>query len=114
MNGDAGARGILASYEGAGGARVEVRDESEPYGYANVFHVKLRVLARYPGAEEPYERLLERMGVQDGDLERVRSELLRGFESTSLAYLLRADFPERLAERREKTRAKVPRFPVPS
>ena len=113
MNGDAGAREVLASYGGADGPRVEVHDESEPYGYANVFHVKLRVRASFPGVGEPYERLLERMGVQDGELDRVRSDLLRAFESTALGYLLRDDFPERLAERRERTRAKVLPFRRP-
>lgn len=100
----------LATYEGAGGSVVEVHDESAPYGYANVFHVKLRVRARYSGTDEPYERLLERMGVQDGDLERVRSDLLRSFEATALGYLLRPDFPSRLAARRQAARAKVVPF----
>lgn len=100
----------LATYQGTGGSVVEVHDESAPYGYANVFHVKLRVRARFPGTEEPYERVLERMGVQAGDLGRVRSDLLTSFETTALGYLLRPDFPGRLAERQRSARAKVVPF----
>lgn len=100
----------LAVYEGAEGIHVEVHDESTPYAYSNLFHVKLRVVARLPG-EEAYERPLERMGVYDEDLARVQADLLRNFETHALPYLLRSDFPLRLAERREREKAKVLRFP---
>jgi hypothetical protein len=101
----------LAVYEGEGGVRVEVCDESTPYAYSNLFHVKLQVVARFPGEEEAYERLLERMGVYDVDRKRVREEMLRNFEANALPYLLRRDFPRRIAEHRQRSKAKVVRFP---
>jgi hypothetical protein len=101
----------LATYGEEGGVRVEVHDESTPYAYSNLFHLRLRVVARQAGEEEAYERLLERMGVADVDRARVRDELLGSFEATALPYLLRPDFSRRFAEHRERSTSQVRRFP---
>lgn len=90
--------------------RVEVRDESSPYAYSNLWHVKLRVVAHFLD-NEAYERVLERMGVFDQDRDRVRSELVDTFEATALPYLFRPDFPQRAAERRRREKDKVVGFP---
>lgn len=86
-------------------------NNSRPYGYSNLFHVKLRVVAHFEGCDERYERTLERLGVPDRDLGRVRAEMLESFEASSLPYLLRADFPQKLAERRAREQRTVVRFP---
>ncbi|MBI5017457.1 MAG: hypothetical protein HZB55_18460 [Deltaproteobacteria bacterium] len=93
-----------------GGVRVEVCDESAPYAYSNLWHVKLRVVAHFPETEA-YERVLERMGVYDQDRARVRGELIGTFEATALPYVLRPDFPQRAEERRRRETDKVVRFP---
>jgi hypothetical protein len=103
----------FVSYSVQPGVRIDVFNESKPYGYSNVFHVKLRVVARFAGSEAPYERTLERLGVSDRDLVRVRTEMLESFEACSLPYLLRADFPKKLAAYRQRERRSVVHFPVP-
>lgn len=102
---------VLSAHEGGAGARVEILDETAPYGYANVFHVRLRVVACFAGVPETYERVLERLGVSEADLERVKVELIGGFEATALPYLFGPDFPARFAERCRRERAKVIPFP---
>lgn len=101
----------FASYGKEPGVRVEVFNESRPYGYSNLFHVKLRVVARFSEEEERYERTLERLGVSDADLARVRAELLASFEARALPYLFRPDFLTKLADRRRRERRKVVHFP---
>ncbi|NTU59972.1 MAG: hypothetical protein HGA98_02810 [Deltaproteobacteria bacterium] len=95
------------------GVRVEVFDESKTYGYSNLFQVKLRVVALFAGSDERYERTLEKLGVLDHDVARVRDELLAGFEARALPYLSRSDFAEKLADRRRQEQRTVVRFPVP-
>ena len=102
----------FASYGKDSGVLVEVFNESRPYGYANLFHLKLRVVARFPEEAEPYERVLERLGVSDVDLGRVRNELLESFEARALPYLLRPDFPAKLSDSRRRERRKVVHFSV--
>jgi hypothetical protein len=102
--------GLEACYWGANGVQIEVCDESAPYVYANIFHAKLRVVARIPGSNECYERTLERMGVYVDELDRARSELLAGFENTTLPYLLEPDFPARFAENRRRAPRRVARY----
>ena len=102
----------FATYGAEPGVCVQVFDESRPYGYSNLFHVKLRVVARFSPDGETYERTLERLGVSDLDLARVRAELLASFEARSLPYLLHPDFPEKLSERRRRESRRVVPFPV--
>lgn len=102
--------GPIAVFEGASGARVEIFDESRPYGYFNLFQVILRVLARFPGDCEPYERVLRRTGVYEEELEAVRRDMLARYRANTLPYLLRADFSERLAAKRARERCKVLAF----
>jgi hypothetical protein len=101
----------FASFGEKSGVRVDVFNESRPYGYSNLFHVKLRVVARFSKEEEGYERILERLGVSDVDLSRVRAELLANFEARALPYLLRPDFPTKLSDHRRRERRKVVHFP---
>ena len=102
----------LARYRGPNGVEVEIRDETSPYAYANIFHVRLRVEARVPGAAEPYGRQLERVGVYSEDLAQAQRELIEAFESRSLPYLFSNVFPRRFAEHLERKKSKVVRFPV--
>ncbi len=84
---------------------VEVHDASRTYGYADVFHLQLRVEVRVPGHPEAHHRLIERTGVRAQDLERCRQELLDSFRRT-LPYLFREDFPRRyIRTRRRRTTA---------
>lgn len=94
-----------------GSTHVEVFDESSPYAYANLFHVKLRVVARFEGVDEPFERALERMGVQEAELARVKEELLAHFRAGTLPYLGHPGFPARLAEHQRRQARKVIPFP---
>lgn len=103
----------LVSYDAGGGARVEVFDESRTYGYANLFQVRLRVCACFPGAGEPYERVLERLGVLQADVPRVRGELVEEFARNALPYLQRADFAQKHAAYRNRLqRGTIVPFPV--
>lgn len=94
-----GADAVLAAFNGPGGVRVEVRDETRPYGYSNIFTVKLRVEATFPGADERFVRHLEKMGVFTDGLEAARDELIASFRETGLPYLFREGFVEQLARR---------------
>jgi len=101
----------LATFEGRAGVQVEVYDETKPYAYSNIFQVMLRVVARFPGEEEPYERVLARIGIHDFDVERVKADMLANFEASSLPYLVRPDFSRRLADHRERESRKILFFP---
>ncbi len=92
------------------GLRVEVRDESKPYGYANLCRVRLRVIAHFDHAE-PYEKVLERMGIGEEDVGRVQDEMLDRFRRSVLSYLSRPNFPARLGEYRARCRRKIVAFP---
>ncbi|GAB4265226.1 MAG: hypothetical protein Kow0092_17410 [Deferrisomatales bacterium] len=96
--------------EGPNGVTAEVFDHTAPYGYADVFHVKLRVVAHVPGAPRPYERTLERMGVSADRLDRVRAELVEGFLARVLPYLGSSAFPERFRHHLERARPARARF----
>lgn len=85
-------------FEGPGGATVEVYDLTSAYAYQNIFWVKLKIVGRFPGFEQTFERVIERMGVFEEDLERVREEMLASFRETGLAYLFRPDFAKKLSE----------------
>jgi hypothetical protein len=104
--------GLLAQHWGPNGVEVEIWNETAPYAYANMFHVRLRVDARVPGAAEPYRRRLERIGVYSEDLVRAQRELIAAFESQSLPYLFSTEFPRRFAEHLERKKSNVVRFPV--
>lgn len=101
----------LASFAGENGVRVEVRDETRPYAYADLFHLRLRVSAEVPGDAEPYERSIERLGVPASALDAARADLLAAFQRHSLPYLLRPDFPGRWAGRHRRSRPVVVPFP---
>ena len=79
------------------GVEVRVRDETTPYGYNNIFTVRLRVRIGTAGAPVAHERVLERMGVYREQLDSVRAELLAGFRAQIAPYLARPEFGERLA-----------------
>ncbi|MDW7709767.1 MAG: hypothetical protein SCH98_04770 [Deferrisomatales bacterium] len=100
-----------AAFAGENSVRIEVRDETATYAYADLFHVKLRVSAWIPGEDEPYVRNLERAGVRAPDLEVIRARLLADFERHALPYLLRPDFPRRWVEHRSRARTRVIPFP---
>lgn len=102
-----GADRLHASYAAGPGVEVEVRDESSPYGYSNLVHLKLHVTVRLEGAAEPFESRLERLGVADVDLDDVRAKLLTGFESSVLPYLLRPDFPNKFSKYAHRKRRKT-------
>lgn len=97
-------------FEGEGGVRVEIHDESRPYGYANLYHARLRVVARFPEAAEAYERVLERLGVIDAQLPAARRDLIENFKASALPYLFHAGFSRRLSEHRARKRPKVVSF----
>ena len=91
------------------GVEVRVRDETAPYGYSNIFTVRLRVRIGTPGASVFHERVLERMGVYEEQVAAVRGELLDGFRDQIAPYLARPDFGEGLARhlRRQLQQAPV-------
>lgn len=95
------------SFTTENGAQVEITDLSQPYAYANIFHVKLKVEARYQcgGAIETFTRTLEKMGVYAEELDRTRNELTEEFKKNVLPYLCRGDFAEKLKIAREKETA---------
>lgn len=103
---------LIARFSGRNGVEVDVHDESSPYGYANLFRVCLRLVARVPGSAQAHERTLERLGVPTADVERLREDLLDRFRRTTLPYLFRPDFPQRYSEYRSKARGALLRFPV--
>jgi len=98
----------LARFEGENGAVVEIFDQTRPYGYQNLFVVRLAVRGSFPGGEERFERLLERMGVYEEELDAARKALVEEFQTTALPYLFRADFSERLAAVRQKAAPRRP------
>jgi len=102
-----------ARFSGDNGVAVDVYDESSTYGYANLFRVRLRVVAQVPGCLQPHERTLERLGVPAEDVERSQRDLLEHFRENALPYLLRPDFPLRFAEHQRRSRGAVIRFPAP-
>ncbi|HSH69277.1 MAG TPA: hypothetical protein VK997_05120 [Deferrisomatales bacterium] len=91
------------------GVEVRVRDETAPYGYNNIFTVRLRVRIGTAGGPVAHERVLERMGVYREQLDAVRAELLAGFRAQIAPYLARPEFGERLAGHLRK---KLQRAPV--
>ncbi|MBI5446842.1 MAG: hypothetical protein HY900_37210 [Deltaproteobacteria bacterium] len=101
---------VVALFEGENGARVVVYDETRPYGYANLFHARLRVVGSFGEGGERYERVLERLGVLDSELAVARRDMLENFKASALPYLLRPEFPRRLSEYRSRTRRKVIAF----
>ena len=80
---------------------VEVKEEYLP-------HVKEEPLGqealRELGERVQYRRELSRMGVPQGEIARVKEELLSSFEENSLPYLSNLSFPERFVRKcwREK------------
>jgi hypothetical protein len=94
-----------------GGVRVEVYDESRPYGYSNRYQVVLRIVARFPGGGDPYETVLTRTSVQDAALQDVKDAVVADFRASALPCLLRPDFPARLAAHRQREQRKVLQFP---
>ncbi|MHB8764752.1 MAG: hypothetical protein ACYDA8_10540 [Deferrisomatales bacterium] len=103
----------LARHRGDSGVEVEVWDETVPYAYADVEQVRLRVVARVPGVDAPYLRVLERLGVRRPDAGRVKAELLEAFERHALGYLLRPDFPARFGQHEARSRGRAPSFRGP-
>lgn len=89
------------------GVEVMVRDETAAYGYSNIFTVRLRVRLRAPGATGSHERVLEKMGVYEEQVEVAKRELLDGFRRQVSPYLERPEFAARLSEhlRNQKERA---------
>jgi len=103
---------ILARFSGENGIAVEVHEESAPYGYADLFRVRLRIVAQVPGSEHPHERTLERLGIPAVEVENTQRELLDRFRRNTLPYLLRPDFPQRFAEYHHRRGGAVIRFPA--
>jgi len=103
-----------ARFAAESGLQVEVRDETRAYAYADLFHVRLRVIARLPGQAEPYTRELGRLGVRAEDLEAVRAELLDNFRRHALPYLLHPEFPGRWAAHRARAHTRTRVIPFPS
>jgi hypothetical protein len=93
------------------GVEVGVRDETAPYGYSNIFTVRLRVRIGTAGAPVAHERVLERMGVYAEQVEAVRAELLDGFCARIAPYLGRPGFGESLARH---LRSRLQQAPAPA
>jgi hypothetical protein len=89
------------------GVRVVISDLSRNYGYQNIFEVRLKVTATFPDADEVFERMLEKMGVFEEDLDATRDQLVATFKETGLPYLASADFPKRLKAKREAERPRT-------
>jgi hypothetical protein len=98
----------FAVLEGPGGTRVEVFDLTSPYAYTNVFWVRLKFVATFAGAAEgsTFERMVERLGVNEIDLDRTRDEMIAAFSQTCLPYLFREDFCAKMEAAKQ---AKVPK-----
>lgn len=97
----------IKTYEGENGVRVEVYDLSSPYGYRNIFHLRLSVVARFKDMTETFERTIEKMGVFEEELEKTKGELLTSFEETGLPYLFRHDFPAKFCDSLAKDKGKA-------
>jgi hypothetical protein len=80
------------------GVEVTVRDETVAYGYNNIFHVRLRVSLRIPGAPVAHQRLLEKMGVYQERLDSAKHELLSAYREQIAPYLERPEFASRLTD----------------
>lgn len=95
---------LFGKFTTPNGAEVEITDLTQPYGYQDVFWVRLEVMVNYPLNEgtETYRRTLEKMGVRAEDLEAAREELVASFRETVLPYLSRPDFGEKLKNARER------------
>jgi hypothetical protein len=96
----------FALLDGPEGTRVEVFDETRPYGYKNLFTVALRVVATFPASGERFERTLERTGVFEEEVAAARAELLDNFRVNGLPYLFRKDFAHKLALARGREKPK--------
>jgi hypothetical protein len=92
------------------GVEVLVRDETAAYGYSNIFTVRLRVRLRAPGATTSHERVLEKMGVYEEQVEDARRELLDGFRRQIAPYLERPEFAARLSEHLRNQGERAPRL----
>ena len=91
------------------GVEVAVRDETVAYGYSNIFHVRLRVSLRAPGAPVAHERVLEKMGVYREHLDSTKHELLRTFRDQIAPYLERPGFAARLTDHLRRQLQTAPR-----
>ncbi len=101
----------LERIRGPNAVEVEFLDETEPYGYANLLRVAVRLVARVPGADRPFEHRLERIGVSPEELHAVREKFVERMKQNLVPYLFRPDFPERYRSHCERTTARVIRFP---
>lgn len=97
----------------ADGVRAVIHDVSSHY-YGGYYHVRLQITAEVPlcsdwfasesvyddalrclGTSVCFKRTLEKMAVPSTEIDTVKSELLKSFETNVLTYLLRPDFPSR-------------------
>ncbi len=101
----------LERIRGPNAVEVEFVEETEPYGYANLLRVAVRLVARVPGAGRPFEHRIERVGVAPARRRAVRAEFLERMKQNLLPYLFRPDFPERYRSHCERSRARLIRFP---
>ena len=89
-----------------GGVVVEVFDLTKPYAYENIFHIKMLAVGRFPTTEEIFEKPLEKMGVFKEEIEVSKEALVKHFEETTLPYLFKAGFAEKMVARRAQMRSK--------
>ncbi len=101
----------LERIRGPNAVEVEFLEETGPYGYANLLRVVVRLVARIPGTDRPFEHRLERIGVSPAERRAVRAEFVERMKQNLLPYLFRPDFPERYRVHSVRNRARVIRFP---
>ena len=105
---------LLERLEGPNGVVVELVDETEPYGYANLLRAAVRLRAHVPGAGRPFEHRVERVGVGADEVDAVRGAFTERLRRNLLPYLFRPDFPDRFRRHHESRRPpRVVRFPGP-
>ena len=90
---------------------VEFLDETETYGYANLLRVAVRMRARIPGSDQPFEHRLERVGVLPEERHAVCRAFVERMKRNLLPYLFRPDFPRRYLAHRNRSQARIIPFP---
>ncbi|PLX41606.1 MAG: hypothetical protein C0608_05125 [Deltaproteobacteria bacterium] len=94
------------SFTGPAGVVVDLYDLTKPYAYENIFHVKMLAVGSFPSTEETFEKQLEKMGVFKEDLEATKAELAAHFEKTTLPYLFKEDFADKMVAQKAAARTK--------
>ncbi len=104
-------RELLDRFEAPNGVVAEVWGEAAPYGFENLLHARVRLRARVPGSDRPYEHQLERIGVAPDAVDAVLREAAARLRRNLEPYLSHPAFPERFRARSSGRSRVLDRFP---